>query len=139
MPDEVLVERICGRLIHMASGRSYHVKFAPPKVRMRIDCRDSNLRIRRLRCGCCDPFFYTTLLHAAPRCSLCPKCLGTNLTFQVPMKDDVTGEPLMKRKDDNEEALKKRLDAFHKQVGQQLSRAAARPTPAGTPVALVQP
>ena len=32
VPDEVLVERICGRLIHLASGRSYHVKFAPPKV-----------------------------------------------------------------------------------------------------------
>ena len=32
------------------------------------------------------------------------------------MTDDVTGEPLMRRKDDNEEALKKRLDAFHKQT-----------------------
>lgn len=30
-PDEVLEERICGRWIHKASGRSYHVKFAPPK------------------------------------------------------------------------------------------------------------
>ena len=36
VPDEVLVERICGRLIHEASGRSYHEKFhvraphAPP-------------------------------------------------------------------------------------------------------------
>jgi len=65
VPDAVLVERICGRLIHLASGRSYHVKFAPPKVEG---------------------------------------------------KDDVTGEPLMKRKDDNEEALKMRLDAFHKQT-----------------------
>ena len=27
VPDEVLVERICGRLIHAASGRSYHTKF----------------------------------------------------------------------------------------------------------------
>lgn len=27
----VLEERICGRWIHKASGRSYHVKFAPPK------------------------------------------------------------------------------------------------------------
>ena len=27
VPDEVLVERICGRLIHAASGRSYHEKF----------------------------------------------------------------------------------------------------------------
>lgn len=29
--DEVLEERICGRWIHQASGRSYHVKFNPPK------------------------------------------------------------------------------------------------------------
>lgn len=65
VPDEVLVERICGRLIHQASGRSYHVKFHPPKVAM---------------------------------------------------KDDVTGEPLMKRSDDTEEALRKRLVAFHSQT-----------------------
>merc|ERR1712164_15834 len=31
VPDEILTERICGRWIHKASGRSYHVKFAPPK------------------------------------------------------------------------------------------------------------
>eukprot|EP00392_Amoebophrya_sp_AT5.2_P010859 g10926.t1 len=29
--DEVLEERICGRWIHKASGRSYHVVYAPPK------------------------------------------------------------------------------------------------------------
>ena len=28
VPDEILVDRICGRLIHAASGRSYHEKFA---------------------------------------------------------------------------------------------------------------
>jgi len=31
VPDEVLTERICGRWVHKASGRSYHVKFSPPK------------------------------------------------------------------------------------------------------------
>jgi len=31
VPDEVLEERICGRWIHKKTGRSYHVKFAPPK------------------------------------------------------------------------------------------------------------
>merc|ERR1712217_319727 len=31
VPDEVLEERICGRWIHKASGRSYHVKFNKPK------------------------------------------------------------------------------------------------------------
>ncbi|CAB9513378.1 Adenylate kinase (Fragment) [Seminavis robusta] len=31
VPDSVLEERICGRWIHKSSGRSYHVKYAPPK------------------------------------------------------------------------------------------------------------
>ena len=30
--DSILTERICGRRIHQASGRSYHIKFNPPKV-----------------------------------------------------------------------------------------------------------
>lgn len=30
--DSILEERITGRWIHPASGRSYHSKFAPPKV-----------------------------------------------------------------------------------------------------------
>lgn len=65
--DELLVERICGRRIHKASGRSYHVS---------------------------NPKFM-------------PKVAG---------KDDITGEPLMQRDDDTEEALKKRLVAFHEQT-----------------------
>lgn len=63
--DELLVKRICGRMIHKPSGRSYHEEFHPPKV---------------------------------------------------PMTDDVTGEPLIKRPDDNAEALKKRLEAYHTQT-----------------------
>ncbi|XP_055917681.1 adenylate kinase [Eupeodes corollae] len=35
---------------------------------------------------------------------------------KVPMRDDVTGEPLIKRTDDNVEALKKRLESYHKQT-----------------------
>ena len=35
---------------------------------------------------------------------------------KVEGKDDITGEPLMKRKDDNEETLRKRLGAFHDQT-----------------------
>lgn len=38
--------------------------------------------------------------------------------------DDVTGEPLVKRKDDNAETLKSRLSAFHAQtapVGRRLA------------------
>ncbi|KAG0622385.1 hypothetical protein M758_3G093500 [Ceratodon purpureus] len=65
IPDSVLEERITGRLVHLASGRSYHTKFAPPKVTGR---------------------------------------------------DDITGEQLIQRKDDNAEVLRSRLDAFHKQT-----------------------
>jgi len=36
VPDQVLEERICGRWIHKKSGRSYHIKFAPPKS-MKVD------------------------------------------------------------------------------------------------------
>ena len=35
--DSLLVERITGRRFHMASGRSYHVKFRPPKVEGKDD------------------------------------------------------------------------------------------------------
>jgi adenylate kinase len=33
------------------------------------------------------------------------------------MTDDVTGEPLIQRSDDNVETLRKRLATFHKQTG----------------------
>mmetsp|Transcript_2726 Transcript_2726/g.3674 ORF Transcript_2726/g.3674 Transcript_2726/m.3674 type:complete len:337 (-) Transcript_2726:124-1134(-) len=36
VPDSVLEERICGRWVDKASGRSYHVKYAPPKT-MKLD------------------------------------------------------------------------------------------------------
>jgi adenylate kinase len=32
VPDEAIVERMSGRRSHPASGRTYHVKFNPPKV-----------------------------------------------------------------------------------------------------------
>jgi adenylate kinase family enzyme len=35
---------------------------------------------------------------------------------QVPGRDDVTGEPLTQRKDDNADTLKNRLKAFHAQT-----------------------
>ncbi|KAF3002984.1 adenylate kinase [Curvularia kusanoi] len=63
--DSLLVSRITGRLVHPASGRSYHKIFNPPK-------KD--------------------------------------------MVDDVTGEPLVQRSDDNAEALKKRLVTYHTQT-----------------------
>mmetsp|Transcript_2872 Transcript_2872/g.7625 ORF Transcript_2872/g.7625 Transcript_2872/m.7625 type:complete len:290 (+) Transcript_2872:34-903(+) len=75
VPDEVLTERICGRWVHKASGRSYHVKFATPKS---------------LEEG------------ATPS--------------EETMLDDETGEPLMQRADDTEEALTKRLESYHAQT-----------------------
>ena len=42
VPDEVLAERICGRWIHKSSGRSYHVKFAPPKSFHGAGVKDAN-------------------------------------------------------------------------------------------------
>ena len=63
--DALLVARITGRLVHPASGRSYHTTFNPPKRHM---------------------------------------------------TDDVTGEPLIQRSDDNAEALKKRLATYHSQT-----------------------
>lgn len=35
--DSLLVRRITGRLVHPASGRSYHEEFNPPKVDMTDD------------------------------------------------------------------------------------------------------
>lgn len=32
VPDENIVTRMAGRRVHLASGRSYHVQFNPPKV-----------------------------------------------------------------------------------------------------------
>jgi adenylate kinase len=32
VPDAAIVERMSGRRVHLASGRSYHIKYNPPKV-----------------------------------------------------------------------------------------------------------
>ena len=37
VPDELIVERMSGRRSHLASGRTYHLKFNPPKVAGRDD------------------------------------------------------------------------------------------------------
>jgi len=63
--EEILIERISGRRIHPKSGRSYHIKFNPPKV---------------------EGF------------------------------DDVTGEQLVQRPDDNVETLKSRLDVYNQKT-----------------------
>jgi adenylate kinase len=65
VPDAAIIERMSGRRVHEASGRTYHVKFNPPKV------------------------------------------AG---------KDDVTGEPLIQRKDDSEETVRNRLEVYQRQT-----------------------
>jgi adenylate kinase len=37
VPDEEIIRRMGGRRVHLASGRTYHVKFNPPKVEGRDD------------------------------------------------------------------------------------------------------
>ena len=37
VPEEDIIERMSGRRVHPASGRSYHVRFNPPKVAERDD------------------------------------------------------------------------------------------------------
>lgn len=63
--DSEIVERMGGRRVHLGSGRTYHVKFNPPKM-----------------AGC----------------------------------DDVTGEALIQRDDDQEETVVKRLQIYHAQT-----------------------
>ena len=65
VPDEEIIKRMSGRRVHLASGRTYHIIFNPPKEE------------------------------------------GI---------DDVSGEPLIQRDDDQEETVRKRLDVYHAQT-----------------------
>lgn len=65
VPDEEIIRRMSGRRVHLASGRTYHVVFNPPKEEG---------------------------------------------------KDDVTGEPLIQRDDDQEDTVKARLKVYHDQT-----------------------
>ncbi len=65
VPFAAIIERMSGRRSHPASGRTYHVKFNPPKVEG---------------------------------------------------KDDITGEDLVQRDDDQEETVKKRLQVYSDQT-----------------------
>jgi len=65
VPDEAIIERMSGRRVHVASGRTYHVKYNPPKS------------------------------------------AG---------KDDVTGEDLIQRQDDEETTVRKRLQVYQDQT-----------------------
>lgn len=63
--DEKILERMTGRRVHLDSGRTYHIKFNPPKVQG---------------------------------------------------KDDLTGDNLVQRPDDNEKTVKQRLAVYHRQT-----------------------
>jgi adenylate kinase len=65
VPDAEIIKRMSGRRVHLASGRTYHITFNPPK-------EDG--------------------------------------------KDDVTGEALIQRDDDQEETVRNRLDVYHAQT-----------------------
>jgi adenylate kinase len=43
VPDAAIVERMSGRRVHVASGRTYHVKFNPPKVPGKDDATGEDL------------------------------------------------------------------------------------------------
>jgi adenylate kinase len=47
VPDEAIIERMSGRRVHAASGRTYHVKFNPPKVAGKDDATGEDLIQRK--------------------------------------------------------------------------------------------
>jgi adenylate kinase len=50
VPDEAIIERMSGRRVHVASGRTYHVKFNPPKVDGKDDVTGEELILRADDC-----------------------------------------------------------------------------------------
>lgn len=47
LPDSVIINRIMGRRIHLSSGRTYHIKFNPPKHHNLDDITGETLTIRK--------------------------------------------------------------------------------------------
>ena len=46
VPDEVIVERMSGRRVHVASGRTYHVAYNPPQTAGKDDVTGEDLILR---------------------------------------------------------------------------------------------
>ena len=46
VPDAVIIERMSGRRVHVASGRTYHIKYNPPRVEGRDDATGEELILR---------------------------------------------------------------------------------------------
>ena len=47
VPDEEIIQRMSGRRVHPASGRTYHIKFNPPKVADKDDLSGESLILRQ--------------------------------------------------------------------------------------------
>jgi len=47
VPDEEIIQRMSGRRVHPASGRTYHVKFNPPRVADKDDLTGEALILRQ--------------------------------------------------------------------------------------------
>jgi adenylate kinase len=47
VPDATIIERMSGRRVHVASGRTYHIKFNPPKVAGKDDATGADLVQRK--------------------------------------------------------------------------------------------
>jgi adenylate kinase len=43
VPDSAIIERMSGRRVHVASGRTYHVKYNPPKIAGKDDATGEDL------------------------------------------------------------------------------------------------
>ncbi len=46
VPDDVIVERMAGRRVHLSSGRTYHVVYNPPKAEGKDDVTGEDLIVR---------------------------------------------------------------------------------------------
>ena len=47
VPDSAIIERMSGRRVHVASGRTYHLRFNPPKVAGKDDATGEDLVQRK--------------------------------------------------------------------------------------------
>lgn len=43
VPDSVIISRLCGRRVHLASGRTYHISHNPPKINNKDDITGEDL------------------------------------------------------------------------------------------------
>jgi adenylate kinase len=90
VPDEEIIKRMSGRRVHLASGRTYHVVFNPPKEEGKDDATGEPL-IQR------DDDKEETV------------------RARLKVYHDQT-EPLIQRDDDQEETVKARLKVYHDQT-----------------------